>query len=155
MSGAMAVPVIVAMWQGAVEEGWSEKAKELLDTKLNAHLSYTFKSVGLFGEFLLKSKTTDSELKLTVNAIGKTRGVLKRMGDDTHVFLLFLMALSKVAPFNITDADSKSPRISCNPDNPYFKDLNVSSDKIEEIGVLLGLAISDKDRQISGSAMFF
>jgi len=155
MSSDNVLPVIVATWQGTVNDDWLAKAKDLLDTKLNDYLSYTFNGVGLFGDLHITSKTTDSKLKFNVSAIGKTRGTLKRMGDDTYVFLLFLMALSKVAPFNMADEDSKTPRISCNPDNPFFKDLTVPLDKLDELGVLVGLALSDKQREMSGSALFF
>ncbi len=155
MDATNEMPVIVATWAGTVNNDWYEKAEELLKTVLNEYFTYSFKGVGLFGDLKIVSKQTSSQLTFNVDAKGKTRGVVKKMGDDTYVFLLFIMALSKLASFSMADKDSKTPRISCNPDNPFFKDLNVDQTKLEELGVLLGITISDKKRSMPGTAVFF
>lgn len=148
-------PIVVATWVGTVNSDWYQKAEELLNHILDEYVSFSFKGVGLFGDLKITSKTTSSELTFKVDAKGKTRGVLRTMADDTYVFLLFLMALSKVAPFELADEESQITRISCNPDNPLFKNLKVSHDKLNELGILLGIAIPDKKRYIPGAAAFF
>lgn len=149
------VPIILATWVGTVNNDWYQKAEELLNLLSDEYVSYSHKGVGLFVELKITSNTTSSELIFKVDAKGKTRGVLRVMAEDTYVFLLFLMALSKVAPFNLADEESQIPRMTCNPDNPFFKNLSVPYDKINEIGIILGIAIPDNKRYIPGAAAFF
>lgn len=154
MAASSVAPIIVATWSGTVNNDWYEKAEELLKL-LDEYVNYSFKGVGLFGELKISSKATTSNLTFKVGADGKTRGVLRVMEDDTFVFLLFIMALSRVAPFQLAGEDSQITRISCNPDNPIFKNLVFTHDKLNEVGVLLGIAISMKKRLVPGAAAFF
>jgi len=154
MAAPNVAPIIVATWSGTVNSDWYDKAEELLK-RLDGYVTYSFKGVGLFGDLKILSKTTTSNLTFKVDAQGKTRGVLRVMEDDTYVFLLFIMALSKVAPFQLAGEDSQITRISCNPDNPIFKNLSFTHDKLDELGVLLGVGISMKKRLVPGAAAFF
>lgn len=154
MTAQNEAPVVIATWAGVVNNDWYLKAEELLNT-IDEYVSYSSNGVGLFVNLKITSKTTSSELVFKVDAKGKARGVLRLMEDDTYVFLLFLMALSKVAPFALADEYSQIPRMACNPNNHFFKNLNVPFDKINEVGVILGIAIPDKKRYMPGCAAFF
>lgn len=155
MTTAAITPVLVTTWAGTVNNDWYAKAEELLKLLEGEYFTSTHKSLGNLVELKISSKTTTSEIVFKVDAKGRTKGVLRVMDEDTYVFLLFIMALSKVAPFTLADETNQTTRINCNPDNPLFKNLTVPYDKLEELGVLLGIAISDKKRRIPGSAIFF
>jgi|GEM_PF-5672059 hypothetical protein len=155
MNAASSAPIIITTWAGSVSDDWYPKAEELLKLLESEYITYSFKGVGLFGELKISSKTTTSEIIFKVDAKGRTKGVLRLMDEDTYVFLLLIMAFSKVVPFTLVDEGGKTSRISCNPDNYLFKDLSVPQDKLDELGILLGIAISDKQRQIPGAAAFF
>jgi hypothetical protein len=155
MTTATSMPVIVTTWAGTVSNDWYTKAEEILKVLESEYITYAYKSLGNFGELKISSKTTTSEITFKVDAKGRAKGVLRVMDEDTYVFLLFIMALSKVAPFTLADDSNQTTRINCNPDNPLFKNLSVPHDKLEDLGVLLKIAISDKQRRIPGSAAFF
>lgn len=148
-------PVVVTAWSGTVDNDWYKKAEELLSRISDDFVSYSYKSVGLFGVLKITSKTTSSEFTFKVDAKGKTRGVLRVMAEDTYVFLLFLMALSKVAPFELADEENKTIRISCNPENPLFKNISASAGELDELGTILGITIPDKKRYVPGATAFF
>lgn len=155
MTTATTAPVIVTTWAGTVSDDWYAKAEEILKLLASEYINYSFKNVGNFGELKISSKTTTSAIIFKVDAKGRTKGVLRVMDEDTYVFLLLIMALSKVVPFSLADESNQTTRINCNPDNPLFKSVVVPYDKLEELGVLLKIAISDKQRRIPGSAAFF
>ncbi len=154
MASQITAPVIALTWSGSVNDDWYVKAEKLLES-LQEYVTYTYKSVGLFGDLKISSKTTSSNLTFKVDTQGKTRGVLRVMEKDTHVFILFIMALSKGQPFQIATDDSQIPRISCNPENPIFKKLSVTHEQLSEVGVLLGIEISMQKRLVPGAAAFF
>lgn len=155
MTAENGAPIIITTWAGNVGDDWYLKAEELLKLLEEEYIKYSFKGVGLFGELKISSKTTTSEITFKVDAKGRTKGVLKLMDEDTYVFLLLIMAFSKVVPFTLVNEGGQTSRINCNPENPLFKDLSIPIDKLEALGVLLGIAISDKQRQIPGAAAFF
>lgn len=155
MTTATKAPVIVTTWAGTVGNDWYAKAEELLKLLEGEYIHYSYKGIGNFGELKISSVKTTSEITFKVDAKGRTKGVLRVMDEDTYVFLLLIMALSKVAPFTLADESNQTTRINCNPDNPLFENLIVPYDKLEELGVLLKIAISDKQRRIPGSVAFF
>jgi len=147
MTTATKMPVIVTTWAGTVTNDWYTKAEELLKLLEGEYIKYSHKGIGNLVELKITSLTTTSEITF--------KGVLRVMDEDTYVFLLFIMALSKVAPFSMADESNQTTRINCNPNNPLFKNLIVPHDKLEELGELLGISISDKKRRIKGSVAFF
>jgi|LakWasM123_LOW14_FD_contig_123_1101_length_2764_multi_5_in_0_out_0_1 hypothetical protein len=155
MTAATKTPIVVTTWAGTVGDNWLEKAEELLNLLKHEYLVHSYKGIGNFGELKISSTKTTSEIIFKVDAKGRAKGVLRVMDEDTYVFLLFIMALSKVAPFTLADESNQTVRINCNPKNTLFKDLIVPYDELEKLGVLLGITISDKQRRIPGAAAFF
>ena len=155
MTTATKMPVIVTTWAGTVTNDWYTKAEELLKLLEGEYIKYSHKGIGNLVELKITSLTTTSEITFKTDAKGRAKGVLRVMDEDTYVFLLFIMALSKVAPFSLADESNQTTRINCNPNNPLFKNLIVPHDKLEELGELLGISISDKKRRIKGSVAFF
>lgn len=143
----------VMTWQGQVSDSlWRDRAEAIL-LAADEWISFSVSGVGNQGQILIQHNGSDLTIK--VDAIGKTRGVLKQTGEHSHVFAVVLMGLSKVLPFQMADPKGELVSARFVASNPFLTSLGVPLADIEGLAVKLGLMPNPALTKIERTAAFF
>lgn len=146
----------VLTWQGKTNgTDWPALAREALSSGFEALSFEVEEGVGIAGVVHIKPLGAETQFKVAVDALGRTRGVLTFQGEHTAVLVIALAALSKRLPFDMATSKGELIDVKMLSKSSFWTDLGFSYEKVSDLAYQMNVIPNPKLRAIAGAAAFF